>query len=410
MSGSESNSLPSTPSSGYDSPLPLPSVANAALPVPGQNARSGRPLKKSHARKQPPGHVPRPCNAFILFRCDFVRQKKIPASVERDHRNISRIAGKVWREMSETEKAPWTSMAEKEREKHSQAHPGYRYAPVGPSASSHSKRKKGKDTVEGRQRPYTPDTVTTPYRRSSSCPPPGAVPVPPNMETLTPNMMYIPRIRDDLARRPSRTIMYQIAKEDAASMSPPIDSQSYNKLSYLDDVTYPANMVYEPTYVFGRIEPPKGHPGWDASPPKPYLWTGPLQGYRGTEQHQHYYASGNFNNFNTSSPQTYFAPLSPPIFTDPFATSQSTAPSKMGSALDSLDNPRCLPAYSTMPPLADDALGFLLANPDRYPPSPYHSAQLGAAANYDPRCDIGLLLPRLSITNGSATEAQESSQ
>ncbi|KDQ31052.1 hypothetical protein PLEOSDRAFT_12123, partial [Pleurotus ostreatus PC15] len=80
-------------------------------------------------RKQPPGHVPRPCNAFILFRCDFVRQKKIPASVERDHRNISRIAGKVWREMSETEKAPWTSMAEKEREKHSQAHPGYRYAP-----------------------------------------------------------------------------------------------------------------------------------------------------------------------------------------------------------------------------------------------------------------------------------------
>ena len=64
--------------------------------------------------------------------------------------------------------------AEKEREKHSQAHPGYRYAPIGPSAS---KRKKGKDTVEGRQRPHTPDIVTTPYRRSSSCPPPGAVPV-----------------------------------------------------------------------------------------------------------------------------------------------------------------------------------------------------------------------------------------
>ncbi|KAF9502413.1 hypothetical protein BDN71DRAFT_38844 [Pleurotus eryngii] len=405
MSGSESNSLPSTPSSGYDSPLP--SVANAALPAPGQNARSGRPLKKSHARKQPPGHVPRPCNAFILFRCDFVRQKKIPASVERDHRNISRIAGKVWREMSETEKAPWMSMAEKEREKHSQAHPGYRYAPVGLSASSHSKRKKGKDTVEGRQRPYTPDIVITPYRRSSSCPPPGAVPVPPNMETLTPNMMYIPRIRDDLARRPSRTIMYQIAKEDAASMPPAIDSQSYNKLSYLDDVTYPANMVYEPTYVFGRIEAPKGHPGWDASPPKPYLWTGPLQGYRGSEQLQHHYVSGDFN---TPSPQTYVAPLSPPIFTDPFATSQSTAPLKMGSALNSLDSPRCLPAYPIMPPLADDALSFLLANPDRDPPSPYHSAQLGAAANYNPRCDIGLLLPRLSITNVPAAEAKESSQ
>ncbi|KAF4573162.1 hypothetical protein EYR36_007672 [Pleurotus pulmonarius] len=404
MSGSESNSLPSTPSSGYSSPLP--SAVNSALPQPG--AHPGRPLKKSHARKQPPGHVPRPCNAFILFRCDFVRQKKIPASVERDHRNISRIAGKVWREMSEAEKAPWLSMAEKEREKHSQAHPGYRYAPVGPSAS---KRKKGKDTVEGRQRPRTPDIVTTPYRRSSSCPPPGAVPVPPNMETLMPNTMYIPRIRDDLSRRPSKMTMYQIAKEDTTTIFPGVDAKSYNKLSYLDDVTYPANMVYEPTYVFGRIEAPKGHPGWDASPPKPYLWSGPLQGYRGTEQFQQYSASGEFhNNFDiTPSPQPYFAPLSPPIFTDPFATSQSAALSKMGPPLDSLDSPRCPPTYPTMPPLADGSLSFLLGNPDHYP-SHYHPAQLGAAANYDPRCDIGLLLPRLSITNVPEVEIKENTQ
>ncbi|KAF8880287.1 high mobility group box domain-containing protein, partial [Infundibulicybe gibba] len=71
--------------------------------------------------------VPRPRNAFILFRCDFVRQKKVPEDVENDHRNISRIAGRIWREMSDIEKSPWVEMAEKEKTLHHQAYPGYRY-------------------------------------------------------------------------------------------------------------------------------------------------------------------------------------------------------------------------------------------------------------------------------------------
>src|SRR5882672_4482149 len=57
------------------------------------------PNKKSHARKQPAWHIPLPRNTFILFRCLFVSQQAVPASVEKDHRNISRIAGKVWKSM-----------------------------------------------------------------------------------------------------------------------------------------------------------------------------------------------------------------------------------------------------------------------------------------------------------------------
>ncbi|KAI0308485.1 high mobility group box domain-containing protein, partial [Amylostereum chailletii] len=71
--------------------------------------------------------IPRPRNAFILFRCDFVAQKKVPASVEHDHRNISRIAGKIWQEMSERQRAPWVKMAEQEKEIHRRKYPGYRY-------------------------------------------------------------------------------------------------------------------------------------------------------------------------------------------------------------------------------------------------------------------------------------------
>ncbi|KAJ4467480.1 high mobility group box domain-containing protein, partial [Lentinula edodes] len=83
----------------------------------------------SHARKQPAGHIPRPRNAFILFRCDFVRQKKVPDHVEANHRNISRIVGSVWKSMSASQKAPWIAMAEIEKKNHAKAHPGYKYHP-----------------------------------------------------------------------------------------------------------------------------------------------------------------------------------------------------------------------------------------------------------------------------------------
>jgi HMG (high mobility group) box len=92
--------------------------------------------KKSHSRKQPEGHIPRPRNAFILFRCDFVAQKKIPASVEPDHRNISRIVGRIWKAMSDDDRRPWVEEARKEREKHKRLYPQYRYSPTSASAAA----------------------------------------------------------------------------------------------------------------------------------------------------------------------------------------------------------------------------------------------------------------------------------
>ncbi|EGN97655.1 hypothetical protein SERLA73DRAFT_139986, partial [Serpula lacrymans var. lacrymans S7.3] len=65
-----------------------------------------------------------------MFRCDFVEQKKVPEAVENDHRNISRIAGKLWREMSKEEKQPWIELAEKEKERHAAQYPNYRYSPA----------------------------------------------------------------------------------------------------------------------------------------------------------------------------------------------------------------------------------------------------------------------------------------
>jgi len=109
--------------------------------------------KKSHARKQPEGHIPRPRNAFILFRCDFVAQKKIPASVEPNHRNISRIVGRIWKAMSDEDRRPWIEAATRERERHKRLYPQYRYAPSSsPSAPAITLKEKRAQNQKIRER------------------------------------------------------------------------------------------------------------------------------------------------------------------------------------------------------------------------------------------------------------------
>ncbi|KZV90907.1 hypothetical protein EXIGLDRAFT_598613, partial [Exidia glandulosa HHB12029] len=73
--------------------------------------------------------VKRPKNPFILFRCDFVKRGVVPASVERDHRNISRIAGRTWRLMTPEQKRPWELLAAREKADHARMYPDYKYKP-----------------------------------------------------------------------------------------------------------------------------------------------------------------------------------------------------------------------------------------------------------------------------------------
>ncbi|QRV91619.1 HMG (high mobility group) box protein [Ceratobasidium sp. AG-Ba] len=83
---------------------------------------------KSHSRRQPPGHIPRPRNAFILYRTWYVKQDFL-AGVENDHREISRIVGKIWKGLSESERDYWRVAAQKEKREHALKHPNYKYSP-----------------------------------------------------------------------------------------------------------------------------------------------------------------------------------------------------------------------------------------------------------------------------------------
>ncbi|KAH6917139.1 hypothetical protein BKA70DRAFT_1486596 [Coprinopsis sp. MPI-PUGE-AT-0042] len=75
-------------------------------------------------------HVPRPRNAFMIFRSSFWAEAKINRTVEHDHRHISRIIGHCWNKMSEDEKDVWRQKALNEKAAHERKYPGYRFCPT----------------------------------------------------------------------------------------------------------------------------------------------------------------------------------------------------------------------------------------------------------------------------------------
>ncbi|KAF8151379.1 hypothetical protein B0H34DRAFT_678025 [Crassisporium funariophilum] len=202
--------VPLSPNLHNTTTIPMQKKTKFVLPKPTYIPPN--PYKKTHARKQPEGHIPRPRNAFILFRCDFVRQKKIPETVENDHRNISRIVGRIWREMDEGEREPWVTMAEHEKVQHLQVYPGYRFSP---GIQQTKKKTKRRDDIPHETQldelSLWDDAYLLALYRSSSCPP-GSLHVPQvNLESHTYGAPL--RTRDDLGRRPSRITLYQTSTQ-----------------------------------------------------------------------------------------------------------------------------------------------------------------------------------------------------
>ncbi|KAF8490275.1 hypothetical protein JB92DRAFT_1333221 [Gautieria morchelliformis] len=100
-------------------------VSNCTAPAPA------RPKgKKYHGRGRALGHVPRPPNAFILFRSDFLRNSDIPPDEESKQQTLSRLAGICWRDMSPEEQKPWHDKARKVKHDHKLQYPQFQYRPT----------------------------------------------------------------------------------------------------------------------------------------------------------------------------------------------------------------------------------------------------------------------------------------
>ncbi|EIM89286.1 HMG-box, partial [Stereum hirsutum FP-91666 SS1] len=76
-----------------------------------------------------PDYIPRPANAFMLFRSDFIRRKHVPDGIQTSQDTLSRIVSQCWHALPEDQKAPWKVKAEHEKAEHAKKYPGYVYRP-----------------------------------------------------------------------------------------------------------------------------------------------------------------------------------------------------------------------------------------------------------------------------------------
>ncbi|KAJ3732554.1 high mobility group box domain-containing protein, partial [Lentinula guzmanii] len=74
-------------------------------------------------------HIPRPPNAFILFRSAFIRSRKISSEIEGNHSTLSKIIGRVWRTLPPHERAEWEARAKIAQEEHRLRYPDWRFSP-----------------------------------------------------------------------------------------------------------------------------------------------------------------------------------------------------------------------------------------------------------------------------------------
>ncbi|KAF7303510.1 HMG box domain-containing protein [Mycena indigotica] len=93
-------------------------------------------------------HIPRPPNAFILFRSSFVRARTVPATLEPSHSALSAIAGMTWAQLPKEQKAMWHAIAREKRQEHAERFPNYTFRPNRRSVSAPVKQRKPKIQVE----------------------------------------------------------------------------------------------------------------------------------------------------------------------------------------------------------------------------------------------------------------------
>ncbi|CAI7631910.1 unnamed protein product [Penicillium glandicola] len=145
---------------------------------------------------QPDPKIPRPRNAFILYRQHY-QAMVVAHNPGLANPEISKIIGEQWRSLSEDDKSKWKALAEEEKARHQQQYPDYRYQPrrygrdgsarnsasgIGhnPSGSSHCNRCGGRlmNAPASPMTPFTPSSGSgfRPSNFSASSPHPNSMP------------------------------------------------------------------------------------------------------------------------------------------------------------------------------------------------------------------------------------------
>lgn len=100
-----SPALPPAPLHFEMAPDPAPLECDPAFFAADQGAGAGAGVRMveagtgggdgrtSHGKKRDASYIPRPPNAFILFRSSFIKSQQVPGKVEGNHSTLSKIIG-----------------------------------------------------------------------------------------------------------------------------------------------------------------------------------------------------------------------------------------------------------------------------------------------------------------------------
>jgi HMG (high mobility group) box len=87
------------------------------------------PRKPGHGKKKADDYIPRPPNAFILFRSSFIKSRHVSTEVETNHSTLSKIIGLTWQNMPHEERQFWHTKAKVAQAEHKRKFPDYAFRP-----------------------------------------------------------------------------------------------------------------------------------------------------------------------------------------------------------------------------------------------------------------------------------------
>ncbi|KAI6097251.1 hypothetical protein F5141DRAFT_474029 [Pisolithus sp. B1] len=113
----------------WDSPVRPETPIEAAEPFERQPTYNGGPERTSHNKRRDSSYIPRPPNAFILFRSSFIKSQQVPEKVEGNHSTLSKIIGKYWKTLPREEREVWEAKAVVAQAEHRRRYPDWRFRP-----------------------------------------------------------------------------------------------------------------------------------------------------------------------------------------------------------------------------------------------------------------------------------------
>ncbi|THH00118.1 hypothetical protein EW026_g2373 [Hermanssonia centrifuga] len=129
-----------TPGTFYDPPSPEDPPTESMLFPPTPDSPTS-PRRAGHTKKKPDNHIPRPPNAFILFRSSFIKNQHVSSDVETNHSTLSKIIGLTWQNLPHEERQIWHSKAKIALEDHKRKFPQYAFRPAHAKGKAPEKRK-----------------------------------------------------------------------------------------------------------------------------------------------------------------------------------------------------------------------------------------------------------------------------